>query len=62
MVAAKINSLLSKEFGSQKRTAKQVGVSEARVSQALLVLQYASELSDQVIAGTIMLNAAYAEA
>jgi len=56
MVAAKINSLTINEFGKKQQLAESFRVSRSYVAQASLVLQYAPELAEGVIAGTIGLK------
>jgi hypothetical protein len=51
MVIARAQSLVSKEHGAQVTAAKAAGISEARVSQANTVMQYAPDLVDGVMAG-----------
>ena len=60
MVAAKTNSFPRKDSkrGSKKQVAQNVGVSDSRLSKAIVVLEYAEVLSDAVIAGTLSLNEA----
>jgi hypothetical protein len=59
MVAAKI-CLMSKQ--TQRETAKQSGLNAGYIGQAAIVLEYAPELTDSVIAGKRPLNEACAEA
>lgn len=47
---------------SQSAAAKSVGVSQARVGQAKTVLDYAPDLADSVVAGSMPLNNAYEQA
>ncbi len=59
MVAAKIQLFLK---NSQPKAAKQAGVSQAQVAYAVVVLEYAPDLADSVVAGNTPLNEAYEEA
>lgn len=56
------NFLETKKFGDGQITARVIGVSGARLSQAILVSTHASELGDQVLAGALSLDKAYDEA
>ncbi len=63
MAASLMNSFPRKEsWGEKSRVAIDVGVSASGVSKALLVIEHAPELADAVMAGTVPLNDAYAEA
>ncbi len=58
-----MNSFPRKEsWGEKSRVAIDVGVSASGVSKALLVIEHVPELADAVMAGTVPLNDAYAEA
>jgi ParB/Sulfiredoxin domain len=65
MVAVKSESLETNDSfrrGTVQRLSNLSGVSHSRISQALLVFQYAAELMDQVINGALSLDDAYDEA
>jgi ParB-like chromosome segregation protein Spo0J len=47
---------------SQNRTAKDAGINQQRISEAFTVLDFASDLADGVIDGTITLDAAHHQA
>jgi hypothetical protein len=59
MVAAQIRKVMIK---SSREAAKEVGTGQAYIVRASIVLEYAPELADSVIAGAMLLNEAYAEA
>jgi ParB-like chromosome segregation protein Spo0J len=63
MLVAKARSLASKDQrdGRKARSAESANISAGRISQAVIVLEFAPELADQVIAGA-SLDQAYAEA
>jgi len=50
------------EFGQKTRVAEELGIRPARISEALAVWEYAHELSNAVIAGSVRLDEAYSEA
>ena len=60
MIAAKVRALHN-NYATIRETEKQVGVSQGYINQASIVLQYAPDLVDAVMAGA-PLNAAYATA
>jgi hypothetical protein len=63
MIRAKANSLQNKDsWGEQLESSRELSVSEARVSQSKTILKYRPDLADDVIAGTLPLNDAYAQA
>lgn len=59
MVTAKARLLSNQTVRDAARVS---GVSHARVVQSSVVLEYRSDLADDVIAGTLPLNDAYAQA
>ena len=60
MTIAEINFLVPKKWGAKGELAAMYGISQALLSQALQVRQFAPELAEQVMAGTLGLDAAYA--
>lgn len=62
MVAAKAIETIGSQHGAKAKAARSIGVSAMRISQAALVLKYASGLADAVVAGATSLDDAYAEA
>ena len=60
--AMAVAKLLLSSNGSQAEGAQSSGVSQQRVSQANTVIRNAPELADAVMAGTMPLNDAYAQA
>lgn len=59
MVAARA-CLVSKQ--TQRSAAKQLGLTAGRIGQAATVCEYANDLVDQVVSGSLGLDAAYEEA
>ena len=59
VAVAKVRLLSSQ---STREAAANASISQARVFQADIVLRFAPELADQVLAGELPLNDAYAEA
>jgi hypothetical protein len=57
MVAAKVCLIIKQ---SQREAAKQIGLNSGYIGQAAVVLEYAPELADVVVAGTKPLNEAVA--
>jgi hypothetical protein len=62
MVAAKIRNLSFNDKSPRDQTAKQLKVASGYIGQAAVVLEYAPELADHVVAGTLPLNDAYTKA
>lgn len=60
MVAARVSKL--ETYGSVRKLARTLGVNEARVTEAKAVLEYAPDLAESVVAGSVPLNKAYEEA
>jgi hypothetical protein len=60
MIAAKVRLLLNNK--STTNAAAEIGVAQAYVAKASIVLEFAPDLADQVIAGNKSLNEAYTEA
>ncbi len=47
---------------TQVQAASEMGVTQSRIAEATTILKHAAELADAVMAGTVPLNDAYAEA
>jgi hypothetical protein len=62
MAVAQANFFAAKKFGDQQVLARAVGVSDAGLSKANTVREYAPDLADGVLTGSPSLDAAYDEA
>jgi hypothetical protein len=61
-MAAAIARTLYKKYTSTRAAAKDAGTTHGYINHADVVLEYAPDLADAVLAGTKPLNGAYAEA
>lgn len=62
MAAAMAAKFFPEKFQGKGETARRIGVSNGRLSYAIIVQEHAPELADEVMAGILSLNDAYAEA